>query len=133
MAGMRRTLNWILIIAAGAIFNCDEIAAAPPASSSGGLKDAPSAAAHSALTQRVLELIARQLNISVSQVSPTADLVNDLGVDSLDCVEIIMAVEDDFEIAIPDQDAEKFRTSQQIANYIAARQAAEKKPSATRP
>jgi len=58
------------------------------------------------------------------KVQPTADFANDLGADSLDVVEMVMALEDQFEIEIPDEDAEAIKTVQDAVNYIVEKKAA---------
>jgi len=69
--------------------------------------------------ERVRKILVDQLgDISEDEVVPTASIVDDLGADSLDVVEIVMALEEEFEIEIPDEDAEKIKTVQQIVDYI---------------
>ncbi|WQZ79732.1 acyl carrier protein [Helicobacter pylori] len=63
-------------------------------------------------------VIAEQLNIDASQVTPEAKFVNDLGVDSLDIVELIMALEEKFGIEIPDEQAEKIVNVGDVMRYI---------------
>ncbi|WRD51158.1 acyl carrier protein [Helicobacter pylori] len=63
-------------------------------------------------------VIANQLNIDVSQVTPEAEFVKDLGVDSLDIVELIMALEERFGIEIPDEQAEKIVNVGDVMRYI---------------
>ena len=60
--------------------------------------------------QRVKEIITEQLGVSADQVTPDASFIDDLGADSLDQVELVMALEEEFEIEIPDEDAEKMTT-----------------------
>jgi len=71
-----------------------------------------------ALFDEVKEVIVEQLNVSPDEVKPESKLVEDLGADSLDVVEMIMALEEKFEIEIPDSEAEKIQTVQDIVNYI---------------
>ena len=59
-----------------------------------------------------------QLGVEPEQVKPEAQFVNDLGADSLDTVELIMALEEEFECEIPDEDAEKITTVQQAIDYV---------------
>jgi len=66
----------------------------------------------------VKEVIVEQLNVSPDEVKPESKFVEDLGADSLDVVELIMALEEKFEIQIPDSEAEKIQTVQDIVNYI---------------
>jgi acyl carrier protein len=67
---------------------------------------------------QVKEVIVEQLNVSPEEVKPEANFVNDLGADSLDVVEMIMALEERFGIEIPDSEAEKIQTVQDVVNYI---------------
>jgi acyl carrier protein len=64
------------------------------------------------------EIICEHLGISPGDITPQSNLINDLGADSLDCVEIIMAIEEEYSIEIPDEDAEKLETIQQILDYL---------------
>jgi len=69
--------------------------------------------------ERVRKILVDQLgDISEAEVTPAASIVDDLGADSLDVVEIVMALEEEFEIEIPDEEAEKIKTVQQIVDYI---------------
>lgn len=68
--------------------------------------------------ERVKEIIAEQLGIEVSEVVPEASFVDDLGADSLDTVELVMALEEEFDIEIPDEDAEKIATVKNAMDYI---------------
>lgn len=67
---------------------------------------------------RVHKIIAEQLSVSEDQVTPEASFVDDLGADSLDTVELVMALEEEFEIDIPDEEAEKIVTVQDAHDYI---------------
>ena len=67
---------------------------------------------------RVKKVVVDQLEVSEDEVTPTASFVDDLGADSLDQVELIMAFEEEFEIEIPDEDAEKITTVADAVNYI---------------
>ena len=71
-----------------------------------------------ALFDEVKEVIVEQLNVAPEEVKPDAKFVEDLGADSLDVVEMIMALEEKFEIEIPDSDAEKIQTVQDAVDYI---------------
>lgn len=68
--------------------------------------------------QRVKEIVVEQLSVEENQVSPEASFINDLGADSLDQVELVMALEEAFNIEIPDADAEKITTVGQAVEYI---------------
>ncbi len=68
---------------------------------------------------KVVEIICEQLEFdNPEEITPTTSLVNDLEADSLDAVEVIMALEDEFDIEISDEDAEGFKNIGDIANYI---------------
>jgi len=67
---------------------------------------------------RVKKIIVEQLGVKEEDVTPNASLVEDLGADSLDTVELVMGLEEEFETEIPDEDAEKITTVQQITDYI---------------
>ena len=68
--------------------------------------------------QRVKEIITEQLGVSADQVTPEASFIDDLGADSLDQVELVMALEEAFDLEIPDEDAEKIRSVQDAIDYI---------------
>ncbi|HIC09461.1 MAG TPA: acyl carrier protein [Aquificales bacterium] len=70
------------------------------------------------IEQRVREIIADQLGEPVENVTPEKDFVQDLGADSLDVVELVMALEEEFGIEIPEEDAEKIKTVGDAINYI---------------
>jgi acyl carrier protein len=70
--------------------------------------------------EQVKEIIVEQLGVSEDSVSEAANFVDDLGADSLDTVELVMKFEEDFDIEIPDEDAEKIRTVQDAIDYITA-------------
>jgi acyl carrier protein len=72
------------------------------------------------VTQKVQDIIAESLGVSRSEVVPTADFVQDLNADSLDIVELVMAIEKEFKIDIPDEQAEVIRTVQDALDYINA-------------
>jgi acyl carrier protein len=71
--------------------------------------------------QRVKQIIVEQLGVDESQVDNTASFVDDLGADSLDIVELVMAFEEAFDIDIPDEDAEKIATVKDAIDYIEAK------------
>lgn len=70
------------------------------------------------IEERVVQIISEQLGVRPEEVTPEADLVDDLGVDSLDSVELIMAIEEAFNIEISDEEAAKLRTVQDITDYL---------------
>jgi acyl carrier protein len=72
------------------------------------------------IEQRVKKIVAEQLGVSEADVKTESSFVNDLGADSLDTVELVMALEEEFECEIPDEDAEKISTVQQAVDYIKA-------------
>jgi len=71
-----------------------------------------------AVFEKVREVIVEELNVSEDQVTPEATFQEDLNADSLDVVELIMRLEDAFDISIPDEDAEKIRTVGEAVTYI---------------
>jgi len=76
------------------------------------------------LEERVAEIIAEQLGVSKEEVVPEASFIDDLGADSLDIVELVMAMEEEFDIEIPDDDAEKIQTIGDAIAYVRERAAA---------
>ncbi len=74
------------------------------------------------MLEKIQEIVVDQLGVDAEQVTPTANFVDDLGADSLDTVELIMAFEEEFGVEIPDTDAEKIKTVQDVLDYIAAKQ-----------
>jgi acyl carrier protein len=76
-----------------------------------------------ALEDRVKEIIAEQLGVSKEEVMPEASFIDDLGADSLDIVELVMAMEEEFDIEIPDEDAEKIQTIGDAITYVRERAA----------
>ena len=72
------------------------------------------------IPDRVKQIIVEQLGVDAAEVTPNAHFVNDLGADSLDTVELVMALEEEFETEIPDEEAEKITTVQQAVDYIKA-------------
>lgn len=72
---------------------------------------------------RVKEIICEQLGVSEDEVVPTASFIEDLGADSLDLVELVMALEEEYDVEISDEDAEKIRTVQDVFNYIGSHKA----------
>ncbi|TNE92033.1 MAG: acyl carrier protein [Deltaproteobacteria bacterium] len=72
------------------------------------------------VSQKVQDIIAESLGVSRNEVVPAADFVQDLNADSLDIVELVMAIEKEFKIDIPDEQAEVIRTVQDAIDYIVA-------------
>jgi acyl carrier protein len=68
--------------------------------------------------QRVREIVAEQLERDVNEVTNAASLIEDLGADSLDVVELVMKMEEEFGIEIPDEEAEKIKTVNDVIQYI---------------
>jgi acyl carrier protein len=75
------------------------------------------------IVERVKKVIVDQLGVKESDVTPEASFIEDLGADSLDTVELVMALEEEFGTEIPDEDAEKITTVQKAVDYIQAHQA----------
>ena len=71
--------------------------------------------------QRVKQIIVEQLGVDEGQVDNSASFVDDLGADSLDIVELVMAFEEAFDIDIPDEDAEKMKTVGDVVKYVASK------------
>ncbi|MBL1175425.1 acyl carrier protein [Pantanalinema sp. GBBB05] len=67
---------------------------------------------------KVQKIVAEQLGVDASEVTPQASFANDLGADSLDTVELVMALEEEFDIEIPDEAAEEIATVQAAVDYI---------------
>ncbi len=67
---------------------------------------------------RVKEIIAKELEVEAKQLTPEAKFIEDLGADSLDIVELVMALEEEFGIDIPDEDADKLKTVGDALNYL---------------
>ncbi len=74
-----------------------------------------------ALSERVNSIVTDQLGVDKESLSPEANLLDDLGADSLDVVELVMALEEEFGIEVPDDDVENIRTIRDIVKYIEAR------------
>ena len=70
------------------------------------------------IEQRVKKIVAEQLGVNEADVKNESSFVNDLGADSLDTVELVMALEEEFETEIPDEDAEKIATVKDAVDYI---------------
>lgn len=76
----------------------------------------------STINERVKKIVVEQLAVKEEEVNNKSSFVDDLGADSLDTVELVMALEEEFECEIPDEEAEKIQTVQQAIDYIKANQ-----------
>lgn len=74
------------------------------------------------MEEKLKEIIAKQLGVNISEVTPEASFVEDLGADSLDTVELVMAFEEEFKVEIPDEDAEKIQKVKDAIEYIKNKQ-----------
>jgi len=72
------------------------------------------------IEERVKDIVAEQMGVDKSQITRETSFINDLGADSLDTVELVMEFEDEFDISIPDEDAEKIQTVGQAIDYVEA-------------
>jgi len=72
------------------------------------------------IEQRIRKIVAEQLGVNEAEVRNESSFVNDLGADSLDTVELVMALEEEFECEIPDEQAEKINTVQEAIDYVTA-------------
>ncbi len=70
------------------------------------------------IEEKVKDIIVEQLGVTPEQVTPTASFIEDLGADSLDTVELVMAFEEEFEVEVPDEDAEKLQSVGDVIKYI---------------
>ncbi len=70
------------------------------------------------IEDKVKEIIVEQLGANAEDVTPTASFIDDLGADSLDTVELVMALEEEFDVEIPDEDAEGIKTVQNAIDYV---------------
>ena len=70
------------------------------------------------LEDRVSAIIVEQLGVTKEELAPKASFIDDLGADSLDIVELVMAMEEEFDIEIPDDDAEKIQTIKDVVSYV---------------
>jgi acyl carrier protein len=83
-----------------------------------GKKSKGGAIVEKTVERRVIEIIVEQLGVSEEEVTMEASFIDDLGADSLDLVELIMAMEEEFSLEISDEDAEKIQTVQDVVTYI---------------
>ena len=71
--------------------------------------------------EKVKNIIVEQLGVDMESVTPEASFIDDLGADSLDIVELVMTMEEEFDLEIPDEDAEKIKTVSDVVSYIKAK------------
>ncbi|MDX8389383.1 MAG: acyl carrier protein [Mariprofundaceae bacterium] len=71
---------------------------------------------------KIIKIVADQLNVEESEINSDSSFVDDLGADSLDTVELVMAFEEEFGVEIPDEDAEKIQTVQNAIDYVASKE-----------
>ena len=74
-----------------------------------------------AVKDKIREMIVEQLGVSAEEVVPEASFIDDLGADSLDIVELVMAIEEEYSLEIPDEDAERMQTIQDAITYVEER------------
>ena len=79
--------------------------------------------ADSNISDKVRDIIVQQLGVNPEQVTPEAKFIEDLGADSLDTVELVMAFEEEFDIEVPDEEAEKLQAVGDVVTYITSQQA----------
>ena len=70
------------------------------------------------IEEKVKDIIVEQLGVNPEQVTPTASFIEDLGADSLDTVELVMAFEEEFDVDVPDEESEKLQTVGDVVKYI---------------
>lgn len=73
------------------------------------------------IEERVKDIIVDQLGVSADQVTPEAKFVEDLGADSLDTVELVMALEEEFDVEVPDDEAEKLQAVKDVVSFITSK------------
>ncbi|MDX6767029.1 MAG: acyl carrier protein [Candidatus Methylacidiphilales bacterium] len=78
--------------------------------------------AEKSIEEKVKDIIVEQLSVNAEQVTPEAKFIEDLGADSLDVVELVMAFEEQFSVEVPDEDAEKLQTVGDVVKYIEEKQ-----------
>ncbi len=74
--------------------------------------------AEKSIEEKVKDIIVEQLGVNPEQVTPQAKFIEDLGADSLDTVELVMAIEEEFNVEVPDEEAEKLQTVGDVVKYI---------------
>lgn len=75
------------------------------------------------ITKRIKEIVCEQLGVALEEVTPQASFIDDLGADSLDIVELIMALEEEYDLEIPDEEAEKLTTVDTVIQYVQSKSA----------
>jgi acyl carrier protein len=70
------------------------------------------------LETKIRSIVAEQLGVDVSELAPDANILDDLGADSLDVVEMVMSLEEEFDIEVPDEDVEEMRTISDVERYV---------------
>ena len=75
------------------------------------------------MLEQIIEIISKQLKTDADQITPETNIMEDLGADSLDVVELLMAIEETFGVTVPDEDVQGLKTIQDIVNYVEANQA----------
>jgi acyl carrier protein len=104
-------------------FTCDAVAGMSPALRDRTLPSATNTnrtnfMAEKSIEEKVKDIIVEQLGVNPEQVTPQASFIEDLGADSLDIVELVMAFEEEFGVEVPDEDAEKLQTVGDVIKYI---------------
>ena len=75
------------------------------------------------MLEQIIDIISKQLKADIDQITPETNIMDDLGADSLDVVELLMAIEETFGVAVPDEDVPGLKTIQDIVSYVEANQA----------
>src|SRR5205807_4924611 len=86
-----------------------------------GRTEQPNFMADKSIEEKAKDIIVEQLGVNPEQVTPQASFIEDLGADSLDIVELVMAFEEEFSVEVPDEDAEKLQTVGDVIKYIQER------------
>ena len=74
------------------------------------------------MLEQIIEIISKQLKADIDQITPETNIMEDLGADSLDIVELLMAIEEDFSVTVPDEDVQGLKTVKDIVDYIESHQ-----------
>ena len=72
------------------------------------------------MLEQIIDIISKQLKVDVNEITPDTDILDDLGADSLDVVELLMTIEDKFGITVPDDEVQNLRTIAKMSEYIEA-------------